>query len=80
MKRKRPAPTPTPPPVPPAPPAGTILFADNFDGDPSVGIGIGPENVWATTLDGKPFELTDDEVEQFGIEASKCYWEDYDYG
>jgi len=52
------------------------VFAEDFDGDPSVGIGIGPESVWAETLDGTPFELTDEEVEKFGIEATECYLDD----
>lgn len=52
------------------------VHADKFDGDPSVGIGIGPEEVWAETLDGEPFELTDEEVEQLGIEATEAYLDD----
>ena len=51
------------------------IFASNFDGDPSVGLEIGPEEVWAKTVGGKIFELTDQETEQFGIEASKIYWD-----
>lgn len=52
------------------------VFADNFDGDPSVGLPYGPEDVWAKTIDGQPFELTDEEVERFGIEATEAYLDD----
>ena len=37
------------------------VTATSFDGDPSVGIAYGPEEVYATTLDGEPFELTEEE-------------------
>lgn len=56
------------------------IFAESFDGDPSVGIEYGPEEVYAKTLEGADFELTEDEVEKFTIEASKRYYEDDDYG
>lgn len=51
------------------------IFADQFDGDDSVGIPIGPEEVWAKTLEGQPFNLTDAEVERFGIEATEIYYD-----
>lgn len=51
------------------------VFADHFDGDESVGIGYGPEEVWAKTLEGEPFELTDLEIESLGIEATKIWYE-----
>jgi len=56
------------------------IFADSFDGDPSVGIEYGPEEVWAVTMAGASFDLTDEEVEKFTIEAAKRYHEDDDYG
>ena len=37
------------------------VTATAFEGDPSVGIAYGPEQVYATTLDGEPFELTEEE-------------------
>jgi hypothetical protein len=41
------------------------VFAASFDGDPSVGINLGPEEVWAETLDG--------ELEELGIAATERY-------
>lgn len=55
------------------------VFADNFDGDPSVGICYGPEEVYARDMDGNPFELTDEEVERFGIKATTIYYESDGY-
>lgn len=52
------------------------VHAINFDGDPSVGIEYGPQDVYAETLDGKSFELTEEEVDQFTIEASIAAYED----
>lgn len=54
------------------------VFADHFDGDPSTGMEIGPEEVWARTLDGSEFELTDEEQEHLGIEATEAYLNDWD--
>lgn len=51
------------------------VTAEDFDGDESVGIAIGPETVCAETLSGEPFELTDEEVETFGIQATELYFE-----
>lgn len=51
------------------------IIATDFDGDPSVGIGIGPEQVWAKTLEGEPFELTDEEAEKLGIEATEIWYD-----
>ena len=56
------------------------VFATDFDGDPSVGIAYGPETVWAETLDGQPFELTDEEIEKYILEFSKQYQEMDDFG
>lgn len=50
----------------------TVYF-DKFDGDPSVGINFGPEEVWAEDKDGKPFELTDQEIQDLSMEAVECY-------
>ena len=48
----------------------------SFDGDPSVGIGYGPEEVGATRDDdGSEFPLTDDELEKFTIELSQAYYD-----
>ncbi len=48
------------------------VFASNFSYDPSVGIvRFGPDDVWAKTEDGSDFELTEEEEEQLGIEASE---------
>ena len=58
------------------------VTATDFDGDTSVGMPYGPEVVYAETLDGEPFELTDEETEELIIEFSKSYNEisfDEDY-
>jgi hypothetical protein len=55
------------------------VTAEDFDGDESVGVPIGPETVYAETLSGEPFDLTDDEVETFGIQASESYFNDCDF-
>lgn len=57
------------------------ITATDFDGDPSVGIPYGPEQVFATTLDGEPFELTDEETDKFILEFSERYNEmdSFDY-
>lgn len=52
------------------------ILAEQFDGDPSVGIAYGPESVTATTYDGLDFPLTDEEVEQLGIQAAAVYYDD----
>jgi hypothetical protein len=49
------------------------VFANSFYGDPSVGIGYGPEEVWAEKLDGEPFELTDEEADVLGMVATDIY-------
>lgn len=54
-----------------------IVYASSFDGDPSVGIPYGPDEVWAKDLNGNSFELTDDEVEKFGIEATEACEDDH---
>ena len=52
------------------------VFAERFEGDPSIGLEIGPEEVWAKTLDGKDFYLRDEEVEQLATKATEIYLED----
>jgi hypothetical protein len=53
------------------------ITAEDFSGDESVGIGIGPDCVTAKRLDNaEDFELTDDEVEAIGIEATESYLAD----
>lgn len=52
------------------------IFAEDFDCDPSVGLPIGPENVYAKTMNGEYFDLTDEEVEKFGIKATEIYLAD----
>ena len=49
------------------------VHADNFDSDPSVGIGLGPDELWAETDAGAEFALTDEEVDQLSIEATDRY-------
>lgn len=34
-----------------------IIYADEFTEDPSVGIGLGPEALWAQTPDGQEVEI-----------------------
>lgn len=51
------------------------ITASDFDGDESVGIGIGPEDVSAKTMEGDPFELTDEEADKLGIEATEIYYD-----
>lgn len=46
------------------------VFADNFTEDTSVGIPFGFDNIWAKTLDGKDFELTEKEQESLSIIAT----------
>lgn len=55
------------------------VFGESFDGDPSVGIPYGPEQVYAMTLDNEPFELTDEEEAQYILELSKRYDEQGEY-
>lgn len=47
------------------------IFANNFECDPSVGLAGQHEELYAETLDGDDFELTDAEVEQLLIEAAE---------
>jgi hypothetical protein len=49
------------------------VFARSFTEDVSVGLNLGPEEVWAETEDGELFDLTDAEIEQLGIEATEFY-------
>lgn len=54
------------------------IYATDFDGDESVGISYGPETIYALDMNGNDFELTEEEVEKFTIEASKIADEDCD--
>lgn len=54
------------------------VFAEEWDGDPSVGIPYGPEVVYAKTLDGEDFELTEGETEQMTILACHIDFHDND--
>lgn len=47
------------------------IHIENSEYDPSVGIMFCHCEVYASTLDGKPFDLTDEESEQIGIEAGE---------
>jgi hypothetical protein len=49
------------------------IFADSFDGDPSTGVGFGPEELWAKTHEGEEFELTDEEIDSLSVEATEIY-------
>lgn len=52
------------------------IFAEEWDGDPSVGIPYGPEFVYAKTLDGQDFELTDAETDE--LTALACHIQECD--
>jgi hypothetical protein len=49
------------------------IFADRFTEDPSVGMFLGPEEISAETHDGKPFDLTSEEEEKLGSEATEIF-------
>jgi hypothetical protein len=49
------------------------VFADRFEEDLSVGIHLGPEEVWAETPDGQAIELSPKEEERLGIKATDIY-------
>lgn len=55
------------------------IIADEFSGDESVGIGYGPEVLYAETMDGEPFELTDKEAMEISGDATESYLEPPDY-
>lgn len=57
------------------------VTATAFDGDDSVGIPYGPEEIYAETLDGQPFELTEEELDKYTLEFSERYQEmdSFDY-
>lgn len=55
------------------------VIGESFEGDPSVGIPYGPEQVYAVTLNNEPFELTVEEEEHYTIELSKQYDEQGEY-
>ncbi len=49
------------------------VTAESWDGDESVGIPYGPEEVSATRLDnGEPFDLTDEEIDRLTIVACEA--------
>ena len=52
------------------------IFAEDFDGDPSIGIPYTAQHIYAIDEDGQDFQLTNNEVEQISIEATKAYYED----
>jgi hypothetical protein len=56
-----------------------IVFADHFTEDRSTGLNLGPEDVWAETTDGAVFDLTYEETEQLGIEATDIYCDKTSY-
>lgn len=41
------------------------VFGSNYTEDASVGINFGPDEVWAETVDGDDFELTENEIDDF---------------
>jgi hypothetical protein len=49
------------------------IFADRFTEDLSVGMFLGPEEISAETRDGKPFDLTSEEEEKLGSEATEIF-------
>lgn len=49
------------------------IYADCFSQDPTVGIGLGPDELWAETEDGKSFELTDDEYSELCRAATEIF-------
>lgn len=54
------------------------ITADSFEGDESVGVPYGPEEVSAKRLDnGLSFELSDAQVEQLGVVAMERYYDSY---
>ena len=46
----------------------------NFEHSPNINF-FGFEYVTATDMDGKPFELTDEETEQLTVELTKEYYD-----
>lgn len=57
------------------------VIADDFETDEDVGLSAYPQEIYAVKLnddgtDGEPFELTDEESEKIGIEASEAYFND----
>ncbi len=54
------------------------VYGDNYTEDPSVGLGFGPEEVWAELPDGSQFELTDDEENDFSQKLADIKRDDYD--
>ncbi len=54
------------------------VHAEEWDGDDSVGIPYGPEVVYAKTIDGQDFELTDAESDAMAIRAIEIHWDSYE--
>lgn len=54
------------------------VYGDNYTEDPSVGLGFGPEEVWAEDAEGNQFQLTDDEEDNFGQRLADIKRDDYD--
>lgn len=50
------------------------VVASQWDGDESVGIPYGPECIEACDMNGEPFDLTDDEIDQLIITAGEIYF------
>jgi hypothetical protein len=49
------------------------VYANNFEEDRSVGLNLGPDEMYAKTEDGAEFELTDDEQSALAEEATEEY-------
>jgi hypothetical protein len=49
------------------------IIAQEFEEDHSVGLNLGPNILYATTEDGKDFELTELELEKYGREATEIF-------
>ena len=53
-----------------------VVKAGNFSSDPSVGIEMGPDEIYAETPEGQPFEMTEDEEAHYGGEATDLYMQE----
>jgi hypothetical protein len=58
------------------------VYADNFVSDEDVGLGYGPDELWAVVLlddgkEGEQFELTDEESDRLFAKAAEISKEDY---
>ena len=52
------------------------IFGNGYEYSPDIGIFGMFEEVWAETMDGQPFELTEAEEEQFGFELAEAHESD----